>query len=430
MLALVIIPSEVLLHGSALISRFATTIVSPSLAWKMSQNIQFVCLVTNEPIFSRYHREYPTRVLGDFRLFIDKSDSEQLNKIRQAVTAKASIEKIIDLCQTISSQVTDKQFPLTYAGILLASQQRINDAISILKLCLDRTFSAVLADYLFEHQAFIPTATAFQETTPYDVWTQTDLYESQMAGTLKAITSFAKRIPPPDLATSPTIIDIGSGNCILLVEIVNQLLSLYQLDSIQIVSIEQSPEMLIATQQYCQKSISIPIVFTPICGKIQEITTQQIATIDRHHPIWFVNASLSLHHMPSEIKVPTMKMIANRSKYCLISEAHYNHDLPEKDTPELIYSVTESYGFVIQDILNSTASQSDKKLCINNFLLTEAINILSKDRQERGDYHALISEWQEIAAQGSWAVVETTPTVSLPERPFAFTMELKSNTLN
>jgi hypothetical protein len=90
--------------------------------------------------------------------------------------------------------------------------------------------------------------------------------------------------------------------------------------------------------------------------------------------------------MPSEIKVPTMKIIANRSKYCLISEANYNHDLPEKDTPELMYSVTESYGLIIQDVLNSTASQSDKKLCINNFLLTEAINILTKDRQDRVDY--------------------------------------------
>lgn len=362
-------------------------------------------------------------------MLIDKSDSEQLNKIRQAVTEQAPIEKIIDLCQSISPHVTDRQFPLTYAGILLASQPRITDAIGILKLCLDCTFSAVLADYLLEHQAFTPAATAFQEATPYNVWTQTDLYKSQMTVTLAAITSFALRIPPPGLTTSPTIIDIGSGNGILLVEIVNQILSLYPLESIQIISIEQSPEMLAATQQYCQKCISIPIVFTPVCGKIQEITDQQLETIDQHHPIWFVNASLSLHHMPSEIKVPTMKMIANRSRYCLISEANYNHDLPEKDTPELIYSVTESYGFVIQDVLNSAASPADKRLCVNNFLLTEAINILTRDRQDRVDYHALISEWQEIAAQASWTVVETKPIVSLPERPFTFMMELKSKAL-
>ena len=362
-------------------------------------------------------------------MFIDRSDSEQLNKIRQAVDEEISIDTIIELCKNISTQVRDEQFPLTYAGILLASGQRIPDAIRVLKLCVDRTFSTVLADYLVENQAFAPAAKAFQETTPYDVWTQTDLYKSQMAGTLTAIANFALKNPPPASNSRPTIIDIGSGNGILLVEIVKQLLTVYPLKSIHIISIEQSPEMLAAAQEYCRKSISIPIVFTPICAKIQEATAQQLETIDRHHPIWFINASLSLHHMPSEIKLPTMDTIANLSTYCLISEAHYNHDLPEKDTPELICSVTENYGFVIQDVLDSAASETDKKLCINNFLLTEAINILKNDREHRGDYHALISEWAEIAEQGNWDVIKTTPTVSLSERPFAFTMELKSKIL-
>ncbi len=122
------------------------------------------------------------------------------------------------------------------------------------------------------------------ETNPYGVWTQTDLYAAQMAGTLKAITSFAKRIPPPSSSTCPTIIDIGSGNGILLVEIVKQLLAIYPLDSIHLISIEQSLEMLAAAQKYCQESISIPIVFTPICSKIQEITTQQLAEVEQYYP--------------------------------------------------------------------------------------------------------------------------------------------------
>jgi hypothetical protein len=362
-------------------------------------------------------------------LFINQADSEQLNKIRQAVTAQASIEKIIELCQTIADKITDKQFALTYAGILVAAQDRISDAIKILKLCPDRPFSAVLADYLLEYQAFTPAAKAFQETTPYDVWTQTDLYKSQMAGTLAAIATFAKRTPPPASNTCPTIIDIGSGNGILLVEIIKQLLELYQLDSIQVISIEQSPGMLAATEEYCQASISIPILFTPICCRIQEITTQQLAIIKSHDPIWFINASLSLHHLPREIKSISMKMLAELSTCCLISEANNNHDVPEKDTPELIYSVTENYGFIIQDILSSSISKTDQKLCINNFILTEAINILRNDRQQRGDYHALISEWQEIAEEGRWHVVKTTPIISLPEHIFTFTMELTPKVL-
>jgi hypothetical protein len=366
---------------------------------------------------------------GIIFMFIDRADSDQLNQIRQAVDERSAIEKIIELCQTISHQVTDKQFPLTYAGILLADRDRIADAIQVLKLCPDRTFSTVLADYLSETQSFTPAATAFQETTPYDVWTQTDLYGSQMAGTLDAIATFARRTPPPAIDSAATIIDIGPGNGTLLVEIVKRILAIYPLESIHLVLIEQSPGMLAAAQSYCQKSLPIPITFTPICCRIQEISAQQLTAIEQHQPIWFINASLSLHHMPKEIKVPTMQMLSNLSTYCLISDAHYNHDLPEKDTPELVYSVAENYGFVIKDVLSSGASDPDKKLCIDNFLLTESINILKNKREERGDYHTMIAEWAEIADRGQWQVIGTTPTVSLPERPFTFTMELQPNIL-
>jgi hypothetical protein len=359
-------------------------------------------------------------------MFVNQADSEQLNQIRQAVNEQVSIAKIIELCQTISQQIIERQLPLTYAGILLASKNRIADAIRVLKLCPEQTFNAVLADYLEQNHAFIPAAKAFQETTPYDVWTKTDLYKSQMAGTLDAIAAFAQRTPPPSSNAYPTIIDIGTGNGVLLVEIIKRLLSLYHLAGIHLVLIEQSPEMLIAAQQYCQESISIPIKFTTILCEIQKITDQQLSGLKKHQPIWFINASLSLHHMPKELKVSTMKKLADLAAHCLISESNYNHDCPEKDTPELIYSVTENYGFVIQDILKSPVSKIDKKLCINNFLLTEAINILKNEREHRGDYHALIPEWQEIAVQGGWIVVKTTPTVSLPKRIFTFTMEIQS----
>lgn len=209
-------------------------------------------------------------------MFIDRTDSAQLNHIRQAVNERADIDRIIELCQTISPQVKDSQFPLTYAGILLASARRIADAISVLKLGADRLFSQVLADYLIENQAFAPAATAFAETTPYDVWTQTGLYQSQMSGTLKAIANFARRTPPPAANFQPTIIDIGPGNGTLLVEIIKQLLALYPIESMHLVLIEQSPEMLAAAQTYCRESLPIPITFTPICCKIQQIAAHQL----------------------------------------------------------------------------------------------------------------------------------------------------------
>ena len=67
-------------------------------------------------------------------MFIDRADSAQIDQIRQAVHIQTDIDKIIALCQTISLQVADRQFPSIYAGILLAAQNRISDAIAVLKL--------------------------------------------------------------------------------------------------------------------------------------------------------------------------------------------------------------------------------------------------------------------------------------------------------
>jgi hypothetical protein len=116
--------------------------------------------------------------------------------------------------------------------------------------------------------------------------------------------------------------------------------------------------MLVAAQQYCQESISIPIKFTTILCEIQKITSQQLSILKKHQQIWFINASLSLHYMPKELKIFTMKKLADLSAYCLISESNYNHDCQGKDTSELIYSVTENYGFVIQDVLKSSVSET------------------------------------------------------------------------
>jgi hypothetical protein len=358
-------------------------------------------------------------------MHVSQADSEQLNQIRGAVDQQASIDRLMELCHTISLQVEDKQFPLTYAGILLALNNRIADAIRLLRLCRDRVFDSVVADYLERAQSFQPASKAFEETTPYDIWTQTDLYKSQMAATLDAIIAFARRTPPPSTNTSPTIIDIGPGNGVLLVEIIKRLLDLYPLEELHLILVEQSPKMLAATQEYCRESLSIPIKFTAIPCQLQRITGEQLAKLEEQRPIWFINASLSLHHMPGELKLPTMRMLASLSAPCLISEANANHDLPEQGSPELVYSVIESYGGVIQDLLKSTISQMEKQICIDNFLLTEATNILKNDRQHRVDYHALIPEWQQIAEQAGWKATKTTPTMSLLEHVFTFTMELQ-----
>jgi hypothetical protein len=155
--------------------------------------------------------------------------------------------------------------------------------------------------------------------------------------------------------------DIGPGNGVLLVGMIKRLNHLYPLDQLELILIEQSPQMLAAAEKLCKESFSFPITVMPVAGKIEELSPQAFAAIEEKKPIWLINGSLSLHHMPREIKIPTLTKLASLGAPCFIAEANSNHDSPEQDSPELIHSVTKSYGNVIQDTLGLTIHASGEE---------------------------------------------------------------------
>lgn len=358
-------------------------------------------------------------------MVLRESEITALKEISNYVNNEATTSQIINLCNQLRSQLEDKNFAFTYAGVLLATKDRIESAIKLFELCPENAFDSVLREYLLETKSFTPAAIAFQDTLPYDVWTQTDFYKSYMMATLETVKDFAKINPPPETSKIPTIVDVGPGNGVLITEIINQLVSIYNIKNLQLVLIDKSLSMLEASEKYVQEHVPIPISFTKISCKLQEITEEQLAVIREKPPIWFINMAASVHHMPWEDKLPMLKTVRSLSNNCLLIEFPANHDRPEKNTPELVYSVSEHYRFYIQDVLNCPAPETDKKICLYNFILTEGITILSQERANRIDYHATIPEWQELAEQAGFQVVKISPTTFLNERPLTFTMQLK-----
>ena len=71
-------------------------------------------------------------------------DLEQLTQISQGVTNGKAGKKLTEICKTISLSVPNLEFPLIYAGILLARNNQIHDAIEVLKLCQSSAFGDVL----------------------------------------------------------------------------------------------------------------------------------------------------------------------------------------------------------------------------------------------------------------------------------------------
>jgi hypothetical protein len=350
-------------------------------------------------------------------------DLEQMIQIYQGVINRKWVNELIEICQGISLSVPNQEFPLIYAGVLLARNNQVHNAIKVLKLCKNSIFCKTLAEYLSETQSLSKRVKTFTETKPYDVWTQTEIYQSTQAGVLEAVKHFSKENPPHSL-DEPTIIDIGPGNGMLMVEMVKQLQRVYPLRGIHLIFIEPSEEMMALAIQHCQEYLPMPVKITPLCCTLQALTRKEQKVLQEHQPIWFINASFSLHHIPRELKILNMEMLNSLSTSLLMTEIDDNLEELEDGSPELIYTVNEIYSCSIQEVLLTTsASVPDKKSCIDNFFLAEAITVLKNIQELRVEHWMSKSQWQKVAKLTGFQVVKSTPIIS--SQPF-FTMELKN----
>ncbi len=125
-----------------------------------------------------------------------------------------------------------------------------------------------------------------------------------------------------------------------------------------------------------------------------------------------------------EVKIPMLRGIRDLARYCLVTEVNWDHGLPEKGSPELVYSVVKTYGFILKDLLASEVTEEEKRECIHGFWMAEAVRILGEDRPKRVDYHAPIGEWRSMSEEAGFKVVNVSPTITVGGDPIAFVMEL------
>jgi len=171
------------------------------------------------------------------KISFSELDIKQLTQISQGFTDGKSVDELIDICQGISLFVPNQEFPLIYAGVLLARNNQVQNGIKVLRRCQSSAFAKALAEYLSDTQTFSKRVKTFKEAKPYDAWMQTEIYQSIRAGVFDMVKHFAKQNPPPSV-DEPTIVDIGPGNGILTVEIVKQLQQVYPLRGIHLILIE------------------------------------------------------------------------------------------------------------------------------------------------------------------------------------------------
>jgi hypothetical protein len=323
--------------------------------------------------------------------------------------------------------LNEKVFPFFYASEMLFSKGRFDDAMDFLENHRgDNVFTNVLYSYLLKSGKFEPAAVIFEKSAPYDLWTRSNLFSKVFNGSLITLSRYIKVNPPPstDLVT---IIDIGTGNGVMIAAMINKILESYSIKKIKLILVEQSAEMLEVSKNYCNAHIRTQLEIVTVHSKVEDISREDAEKAAKNnYPIWFVNCSLSLHHLPWERKIPVLRVIREMSGTCLLSELNFNHDSPERDDPELDYSVYTNYGFLMRDVLESPRLNAEEKVIVNEqFFLSEAVAILSKPRSERVDYHTKISGWKDVALKAGFNMVFVVPTVLDEGKIMYFCMTLE-----
>jgi len=259
--------------------------------------------------------------------FLEKVEIAELIRIRVAINNNISFPNLEKLCIEVAANINDNGFAFTYAACLLASKGLIDDAMKMFAQNKEDTFCSIMYDYLSETDSFELADTVFESADPYNIYTQTDFFKKHQSGALKHILKFAIENPPPKSTEPVTILDVGVGNGEFIVKIANEIIPLYSIKSLRLIIVDQSEDMLRMAKEQCEKNINIPTKIIPICCKIQDITNEQIKIVQELKPIWFVNAGLSIHHMPREKKIPMLKNLRDFSPNLVLTEVNWNHDL-------------------------------------------------------------------------------------------------------
>ncbi|MDO9326744.1 MAG: class I SAM-dependent methyltransferase [Methanoregula sp.] len=184
--------------------------------------------------------------------------------------------------------------------------------------------------------------------------------------------------------------DIGCGDGGLTVMLLSELLNSGKVNRIsEIHLIDPSPAMIALAKKTVGDAFpAIPI--TTENARIQDCS----AGICNHYDIAF--SSLAYHHMPIEDKRIHLARLKPWIDHFVLFEMDANNDTPELFSPDLAFSVYQSYGRMIAFVFAQDAPFCEVTDCVDSFLMTEVVSILTEPRGERTDYHMLSSQWNDL----------------------------------
>jgi len=184
--------------------------------------------------------------------------------------------------------------------------------------------------------------------------------------------------------------DIGCGNGALCVAVLSHLLETKRIPKIsEVWLIDPSPAMAALAEKTVRAAFPDVAIRSEVC-RIQDCSGR----IDRKIDI--VVSSLAYHHMPVEDKRLHLEKIRPWIDHFILFEMDADIDTPDLHSPALALSVYQSYGRIFDSIYAHDAPVEVVNECIDSFLMTEVVSILTEPRGKRSDYHMQRAQWKTL----------------------------------
>ncbi|MFA4859637.1 trans-aconitate 2-methyltransferase [Methanoregula sp.] len=187
--------------------------------------------------------------------------------------------------------------------------------------------------------------------------------------------------------------DIGCGDGGLTTALLLHLVESGNVSEVsEILLVDSSPAMAALAEKTVRSAFPDAVIRIEN-GRIQDCS----GTIDQKYDI--AMSSLAYHHMPLEDKRVHLARLRPWIDHLILFELDANNDTPDLFSPELALSVYQSYGRIMDFVYSHDAPVDVVTDCIDSFLMTELVSLLTEPRGTRSDYHMLRSQWNSLFSE-------------------------------
>jgi SAM-dependent methyltransferase len=282
-----------------------------------------------------------------------------------------------------------------YIGTLLAAQGQVDRGIAWLDaatMCEEEGMfsSTFLLSFLNRHNGrMVKPVVVFADPRPYLHFASVPTMQEARRHLVR---QFAHSLPAFD--TPVRFMDIGCGDGSLTANMLLHLLESGKARAFEEVHlIDSSPAMIQLAKKTVQDALP-DVRITTENARVQDCTGQINCRYD------IAMSSLAYHHMPVEDKLVHLARLRPWIDHFLLFEMDANNDTPEMFTPDLALSVYQSYGRIMDFVYAHDAPVEVVTDCIDSFLMTEVVSLLTEPRGVRSDYHMLRTQWHDCFRQG------------------------------